>query len=106
MTIWHLYLIRTRSEALYTGITTDVSRRFGEHCGSDGKGAKYLRARGPLTLVYHAKIGSRALALKAEHRVKKRQKKGKEQLVSEQPDGVMLLEVLGLQNPQDSIPET
>ena len=62
MKSWHLYLVRTRFRALYVGVTTDPRRRFEEHCGANGKGAKYLRSRGPLTLVYQTKIGSRSLA--------------------------------------------
>ena len=94
---WHLYLIRTRNRALYAGITTDVRRRFEEHCGSDGKGAKYLRASRPLELVYQAKIGDRVLALKAEHSLKRLSKVKKERIVSEKPEREALLDLLGLQ---------
>lgn len=104
MNEWHLYLIRTRQGALYAGISTDVLRRLDEHC--EGKGAKYLRSRAPLTLVYQTKIGSRALALKIEHRIKKLQKKKKEQIVSEKPEGAMLMAFLGLQKPKGLSPET
>lgn len=104
MNEWHLYLIRTRQGTLYTGISTDVLRRFNEHC--EGKGAKYLRSRGPLTLVYQSKMGSRALATKAEHRIKKLQKKRKEQIISEQPEEVILLTFLRLLKPKESPPET
>ena len=32
--MWYLYIIRCGDDTLYTGITTDVARRFGEHeCG-------------------------------------------------------------------------
>ena len=37
---WFLYLVRTADNALYTGITTDVARRFLQH--QTGKGAKAL----------------------------------------------------------------
>lgn len=43
MTPWFLYLIRTADNALYTGITTDVARRYQQH--QSGKGAKALRGR-------------------------------------------------------------
>jgi len=64
---------------LYTGITTDVARRFEEHQG--GMGAKYLRGRGPLLLVFQKKLGSRSLALGVESRVKKLTKAKKEELL-------------------------
>jgi putative endonuclease len=93
---WHLYLIRTRHDTLYTGIATDVARRLVEHKEVGGSGAKYLRSKGPLHLAYQTKIGSRALALKVEHRVKKLPKQKKEQIVSARPSAEDLLAMLGI----------
>ena len=76
---WHLYVIRCRDGSLYTGITTDVARRFAEHQGNVG--AKYLRGRGPLLLVFQEKIGSRSLAVRVEAKVKKLTKAKKEELI-------------------------
>ena len=78
---WHLYLVRCRDGSLYTGITTNVPRRFAEHQENSGVGAKYLRGRGPLMLVFHKKLGSRSLALGVESRVKKLSKARKEELI-------------------------
>jgi putative endonuclease len=47
---WFLYLVRTADNALYTGITTDVARRFLQH--QTGKGAKALRGKGELQLAF------------------------------------------------------
>ncbi len=77
-----MYLIRCNDGSLYTGITTDVARRFAEHQGSGDMGAKYLRGRGPLKLVFEQKLGSRSLALGMESKVKKLSKTRKEELVS------------------------
>ena len=66
---WSLYLVRTADGALYTGIAADVDRRFAEH--GRGTGAKYLRGRGPLGLVFRRKVGDRTVALRAEHRLKR-----------------------------------
>ena len=63
-------MIRCCNGNLYTGITTDVGRRFHEH-QSTAKGSKYLKGKGPLELVLQKKIGSRSLALKVERKVKK-----------------------------------
>jgi predicted GIY-YIG superfamily endonuclease len=79
MTAWSVYLLRCADGSLYTGIATDVSRRFSEHTQGD-KGAKYLRGRGPLELVFHQTIGDRSLALRVEHRVKRFPKAYKEDL--------------------------
>ena len=76
---WYLYIIRCRHDSLYTGITTDVERRFAEH--QENKGAKYLRGRGPLKLVFKKQIGKRELALKIERLVKKLPKLKKEKIV-------------------------
>lgn len=81
--VWYLYIIRTQKNHLYTGITTDVERRFNQH--TDGKGAKALRGKGPLTLVYQLAIGTRSDALKLEYRIKQQNKLQKEQLVECQP---------------------
>ena len=81
MSDWYLYLIRCRDGSLYTGITTDVARRFAEHRGKGAGGAKYLKGRGPLELVLRRKVGSRSLALRVEQKVKKLPKARKEKLI-------------------------
>ncbi len=77
---WSIYLIRCHNGHLYTGISTDVARRFAKH--QAGKGAKYLRGKGPLELVYQQKIGTRSEALKAEIKVKKMSRQTKEKLIA------------------------
>ena len=62
-------MVRCAGTALYTGIATDVARRFGQH--QDGKGAKYLRGKGPLQLVFAAEAGSRAQASRMEAKLKR-----------------------------------
>lgn len=81
MSDWYLYLIRCRDGSLYTGVTTDVARRFAQHREEGAAGAKYLKGRGPLTLVFKKKLGSNSLALRVERRVKKLSKANKEELV-------------------------
>jgi putative endonuclease len=80
---WHVYLVRCRDGALYTGITTDVSRRFAQHQQNEGKGAKYLRGRGPLRLVFKTAIGHRGLALRIEGRIKRLPRRQKEKLIEQ-----------------------
>ena len=79
---WSLYLVRTADDALYTGIATDVDRRFEEH--RDGVGAKYLRGRGPLELVFRQEVGDRSLATRLELRVKALSRSRKEALLAGQ----------------------
>lgn len=97
---WYVYLVRTRHGSLYTGIATDVARRMTEHRGSADRGAKYLRGRGPLELVFQRRIGSRALALRVEHRVKRLTRSQKEEIVHAKPDTRGLLDLLALRSPE------
>lgn len=91
---WHVYVLRTAGRSLYTGIALDVERRLSEH--DAGSGAKCLRGRGPLELVYRCALGPRGLALRAEHALKRLPRADKERLVAECPDGAALLDRLGL----------
>lgn len=95
MAQWHLYILRTRMDTLYTGIATDVERRIDEHAGGR-TGAKSLRARGPLQLVYQAALGSRALASRAEYQLKQLSRRDKQAIIEDQPTAGHLLEILGL----------
>jgi putative endonuclease len=76
---WYLYMVRCRGGSLYTGIATDVESRLADH--RTNKGAKYLRGRGPLKLVFKKQIGEKGRALKIEHTVKNLPKHKKEALV-------------------------
>jgi putative endonuclease len=82
---WFVYMVRCATGQLYTGISTDVERRLAEH--ASGKGAKYLRGRGPLQLVYVRKIGTRPAALQAEARIKRLRRPAKEALIASPPAG-------------------
>ena len=78
---WFVYIIRCGDLSLYTGIATDVDRRFAEHESQGAKAAKYLRGRLPLTLVYQQEIGSRSEASKVELRIKSLSRKEKLKLI-------------------------
>lgn len=80
-TDWYLYIIRCGDGTLYTGITTDVKRRFGEHQTSGPKAAKYLKGRGPLRLMLDFRAGDQETASKLEYRIKRLSKREKEKLI-------------------------
>lgn len=86
---YSLYLVRCRDGSLYTGIATDVQRRLSEHSGN-GRGAKYLRGRGPLELVFVYPVGDRSLASRVERLVKQLPRVQKEHLVAD-PEQLALL---------------
>ena len=81
MNRWSVYVVRRRDGALYTGISTDVRRRIAEHAAARGRGAKALRGRGPLRLVFQRTLGARGLALRVESAIKRLPKARKEQLI-------------------------
>ncbi len=78
---WFVYMIKANNNTLYTGITTNVNRRFKEHSEDTKKGAKYLRGKGPLTLMFHQEIGSKSDASKIECGIKKLTRKEKDALI-------------------------
>jgi putative endonuclease len=81
---WSVYVLRCLDGSLYTGIATDVERRIAEH-ERGPKGSKYLRGRGPFTLVFQAEVGDRAHATRAELAIKRLSKPAKERLVGVGP---------------------
>ena len=77
--MWYLYLVRCNDGSLYTGISTDVQRRFEAH--RRNRGARRLRGRGPLERVYSHPVGERGPALRLEHQVKRMSRADKERLI-------------------------
>ena len=65
---WFLYIVKCRDESLYTGITTNLARRVCEH--NLGKGAKSLRGKLPVALVYSEMYNSQEEARKREEAIK------------------------------------
>jgi len=70
---WWVYIIRSDDDSLYTGITTDVDRRFKEHLGEQAgkfKGAKFFYGRKPLEVVYREQMADRSAATIREYEIK------------------------------------
>jgi len=68
MNTWYVYIAKTVSDKLYTGVSNNVSNRIKKH--NSGKGAKYTRANGPVTLVYVSDSLTKSEALKREIQIK------------------------------------
>lgn len=68
MSAWYVYLIECRDGSVYTGIATDVDRRFAQHLA--GKGARYTRAHPPMQLLARFPHPDRASASRAEYAIK------------------------------------
>ena len=74
-------MIRCHDGSLYTGITTNVARRFVEHQGNGDTGAKYLRGRETSGVGVPKEVREQKLALGVESKVKKLSKARKEELI-------------------------
>lgn len=89
MTQWYVYMILTEKRRLYTGITTDVGRRYQEHIdvsqGKGAKGAKFFRSDAPLKLVFTERFEDRSSASRREAEIKNMPRRKKEQLVKGLP---------------------
>lgn len=77
---WQVYMIRAVDGTLYTGITTDIARRWREHSEQRG-GAKYFRGRQPECVVYLEQGHSRSSAGSREVAIKRLSRAAKEQLL-------------------------
>lgn len=77
---WYVYIARCGDGSLYTGITTDLSRRMAEH--SSGRGAKYTRGRGGVRLAYAERRRSKGRALSREAAIKRLRRAEKVALIS------------------------
>ncbi|MBL8935352.1 MAG: GIY-YIG nuclease family protein [Archangium sp.] len=65
---WFVYIVRCADDSLYTGITNDLKRRVEAH--STGRGARYTRSRGPVTLVWSRRKRDKPGALREEYALK------------------------------------
>ncbi len=84
---WVIYMIRCSDASLYTGVTTDIDRRFREH--TEGKvGAKYTKAKIALHVAYVEPCISRSEAQVREFQIKKLKKEEKELLVKSQKKAI------------------
>lgn len=84
MNDWYVYIIEATDSRLYTGITTDIVRRWAEHSGTTinkSKGAKFFRGRKPKYLRFVRQLESRSLASQLEAQIKKTTRNAKIQLI-------------------------
>ncbi len=77
--MYFLYILECKDNSLYTGITTSVKRRFGEH--KSGKGGYYTSSRDVVRVVYTEQHSNRSLALKREIQIKSWRRKKKLDLI-------------------------
>lgn len=65
----YVYILKCGDNSLYTGWTNNLERRIKIH--SEGKGAKYTKARLPVELAYYEEYEEKSIAMKREYGIKK-----------------------------------
>ena len=78
---WFVYIVECADKSLYTGITTDVSRRVDEH-NQAKSGARYTKGKRPVKLVYQESSETRSSASRREWEIKQLSRRQKQQLIS------------------------
>lgn len=90
-TTWYVYIVETSRQLFYTGIATDVERRFLQHRAvferkPNARGAKYFRGHEPVAVVYREACSNRSAASQREHAIKRMSKTQKQALIRSQTE--------------------
>jgi putative endonuclease len=85
--MYYLYILECKDGTLYTGITTDVERRFGEH--KNKKGGHYTSAKEAVRVVYTEEHPNRSAASKREAEIKKWTREKKLELVQHKNENML-----------------
>ena len=75
----YTYIVKCSDGTFYTGWTNDLTRRMEAH--NQGRGAKYTKARRPVTLIYYETFETKEEAMKREYAIKRLSRKEKEELI-------------------------
>lgn len=81
----YFYILSCKDGSFYGGYTNNIERRIKLH--NEGRGAKYTRGRGPVTLLYYQAFLNKSDALKAEYEFKKWPRKKKEKFLMKETGG-------------------
>lgn len=81
----YTYMLRCHDNSIYTGWTNDMDKRLKAH--NEGKGAKYTKARRPVTLVYYETFQTKEEAMRREWEIKQLNRQGKLKLIKDQSHG-------------------
>ena len=75
----YTYIVKCSDGTFYTGWTNDLTRRMEAH--NQGRGAKYTKARRPVTLIYYETFETKEEAMRREYAIKRLSRKEKEELI-------------------------
>ena len=79
--MYYTYMLRCEDNSIYTGITTDLTRRMEEHSSKDERCAKYTLGRPVKKVEIAWETENRQLASKLEYHIKQLPKQSKEELI-------------------------
>ena len=88
--IWFLYLAICNDKSIYTGITTNLKRRENEHNSDNKLGAKSLRNKRPIKIVYNEEYNTLSQARKREMTIKNWDRENKIKLIKRKYSGFTL----------------
>ena len=80
---FYVYMLRCDDNSIYTGITSDLLRRFSEHKAQKSHGAKYTKSKKVTSIDAAWITDSKQNACKLEYHLKTLNKQTKEHLISE-----------------------
>lgn len=75
----YTYILKCADGSLYTGWTNNLAKRVADH--NEGKGAKYTKGRGPVTLAYYEAFETKEKAMQREYAIKQMTKEEKQKLI-------------------------
>ncbi|MFW9963165.1 MAG: GIY-YIG nuclease family protein [Candidatus Sifarchaeia archaeon] len=78
--MYFVYIIETTDGTYYTGMTTDIARRFQEHLSGNSKSATYLQMHKPAFVVYIEECRTRSDAIRLEQELKRNRKQKMERI--------------------------
>ena len=78
----YTYILKCADGTLYCGWTNHLEARVKAH--NEGRGAKYTKGRGPVSLVYYEEFETREEAMRREAAIKKLSRREKEELIGGQ----------------------
>lgn len=81
--MWFVYIIECQDNSLYTGITNNLEKRLKAH--NEKKGAKAVKGKLPVKLVYQEGYNKKSLALSRESEIKSFKRKEKLELIKKGP---------------------
>lgn len=76
----YTYILECKDGTYYTGWTNNLEKRLKDH--NEGRGAKYTKARLPVSLIYHEKFQTKEEAMRREYAIKRMTRSEKENLIN------------------------